>query len=98
MITRMLTGRAAPAAEAEFIAAPRKLTLDDAHRIACGYGQPEIGSSFKGAHAAELKVNDEISCGHYVKLRCDRYPTAAENLMELVAIAERLRAALRGSP
>lgn len=98
MITRLLTGRAAQAVEPEVITAPRKVTLDEAHRIACGFGRPEIGSSWHGTHAAELKLNDEIACGHYVSLKCHRYPTAAENLMELVSIAQRLREALRGSP
>ncbi len=84
--------------EPEVLQAIKRVTLDEAHALACRVGRPEIGSAWNGHHAAELKLNEEYGGGHYISLKCSKYPTAAENLMDCVRTAELIRAALRGTP
>lgn len=79
----------------ELIQSVRKLTLDEAFAMACKIGRPEIGSSFNGVQSAELKLNADHAKDHYISLKCSKYPTAAENLMELINIAAVIRDALR---
>jgi len=63
-------------------------TLDEAYDIARRYGEVEIGGAFGSASRA--KINLRNSKEHHLYIYSSEYSTPQENLMECVAVCERI--------
>lgn len=71
-----------PEVEGEFIKAPETFTLDELYDRASAFGKVTIGGSFRGPGSAEISC--QFTGDDYVNIRCDRYPTVHQNLLDVI--------------